>query len=244
MYALGVVRPVGATICPSIGQGASPLVEVRGLIGIRADDCLDMEVVLKAFQGRDEKRLRVGQADQPDMGNPFGLVVPSRQFGAEIVVILQPASGKHLTVAGLKGRQIIPARLLRVLWERCYTGKIQTLGRTTQFIAQLEQSLRQTLRLLEGELAQFTVREQMGQGGAIGRLQDLDPGHQRIRRTRRLGVRIPEVKEVGRRLEDGKQDSVGSLLRQLFLNESRCEARRHDYSVGPQVDGCSSPALK
>jgi hypothetical protein len=49
MYALGVVRPVGAAIRPSFGKWAAPLVKVRGLIGIRADDGLDLEVVLKTF---------------------------------------------------------------------------------------------------------------------------------------------------------------------------------------------------
>jgi hypothetical protein len=71
----------------------------------------------------------------------------------------------------------------------------------------------------------------MGQGGAIGRLQDLDPGHQCIRRTRRLCVFIPEVQEVRRGLEDRQQDSILRLLGQFFLNEPRCEARRDNDTV-------------
>jgi hypothetical protein len=35
------------------------------------------------------------------MCDAFGLVVASGQFGAEVVVILQAASGKHIAVAGL-----------------------------------------------------------------------------------------------------------------------------------------------
>ena len=202
MDALRVVFPVRAPVFPGLRQGTAPLVEVRSLIGIRADDGLDKEVVLQAFQGRDEERLRVGQADQPDMGHAFGLVVPSSQFGAEVVVILQPASGQHLAVAGLKGRQVIPARLLWILRQGGHAGEIQPLSRAAQFVAQFEQSLRQALCLLEAELPRLTVREKMGQGSAIRRLKGLDPSHQRIRRTRRLSVRIAEVQEVGRGLKD------------------------------------------
>ncbi len=128
------------------------MVEVLSLIGIRADDGLDSEVVLKAFQGRDEERLRVSQADQPDMGDPFGLIVSSGQFGSQVVVILQPASGEHFTVSGLKGRQVIPSRLLWVLSQSGHAGEIQPLRRTAQFIAQLEQSLRQPLCFFESKL--------------------------------------------------------------------------------------------
>jgi len=133
--ALGVVLPVRAAIFPGIRQGAAPLIEVSSLIGVGADDGLDGEVVLKAFQGRDEERLRVSQPDQPDMGDTLGLIVASGQFGSQVVMVLQPATGEHLAVAGLEGRQVIPAWLLGVLGQGGHAGEIQPLGRTAQLIA-------------------------------------------------------------------------------------------------------------
>ena len=97
--ALGVVFPVRASVDPLVWERSSPLVEVLSLIRISPDDGLDGEVFLQAFQGRNEEWLRVGQPDQPDMRHAFRLAVAAGQFGAEVVVILQPASGQHLTVS-------------------------------------------------------------------------------------------------------------------------------------------------
>ena len=191
--ALGVVFPVGASVGPSFRQGTSPRVEVGRLIRVSPDDGLDGEVFLQAFQGRDEEWLRVGQADQPDMGDPFRLAVAASQLGTEVVVILQSPSGQHFAVTRLQRRQIVPALNFRVLGQGGHAGEIQPLGRPAQLITQFEQRLRQPLRFFESELSRLTVREQVGQGRAICRLQDLDPRHQRIRRTRRLGVLVSEV---------------------------------------------------
>ena len=85
--ALGIVFPVGASVDPLVREGTAPRVKVRRLIWISPDDCLDSEVFLQAFQGRDEERLRVSQSDQPDMRDPFRLAVAACQFGTKIVVI-------------------------------------------------------------------------------------------------------------------------------------------------------------
>ena len=183
--ALAVFLPIRAAVLPGLGQGASPRVESGGLGGIGPDDGLDVEVVLETLQGRDEQRLRVGQAGQPQMCHPLRQPIAPGQFGAEVIVVAQGAHIQAGPVALFQRCQVIPPGLFRVSGQGGHPGEVQPIGRTTQLIAQLEQRLGQTLCLLEGEPTRLSVREQMGQGSPVAALQDFDPSQQRIRRLRR-----------------------------------------------------------
>jgi len=240
--------PVHPTIDPLGRYRLAEVVKEVGLLLVALDDNVEPLRenlgIHEALESRDEERLGVGDADEPDAADIGGQGVADGELAAASVMVDQTGVGEFLDVDFLEFSQGFPAARLSVVDRLGVTevelGQLReahAAGGLAQLLLELDEVFCQGSGFIEGgHRARLVAREESGVVLAIDTLQRFDPGEGRGLRRADLRGRFTPVKELLRSDYVSPEDTCRRRHRQFLLKEAGGETRRHDDRDAAEIE--------